>query len=563
MITINEIAKKLATGDLAVFIGAGVSKRYKEAAGVPSAGEMIELFAKKFPYIENDDDYKNGRLRFEVACQQIRQKSGEKELVEFLCKEMNKPGIRPLPSHRLLAKLPFNSYFTTNFDRLLEMAFSDYGDIYHVIIEDKDVAFWKNNKKPIVKLHGCISKRESIVAAIEDYKPFKHTKPLIDALAKTILASKTILFVGFALQDEDFVELFDELQELLGDYMGRHMAVVLEPTNEDILNWQSKGIVLENKDLTDFLNELALKLSSLSKILIHADLPDSPYLRKLHDITNCPTETTATNVFLEMLANEINSDWPLRTIIEDFQIAAQAVFEEKPNFLAFKNECDEIVTELRKCSDRMSMMQFLKNKKLERISVANSINQHAKWIKASSQILLYSQSVRVIEFLQSVPKQIQQNCTLYISECRTKSPESFYDAKQIFEKLQGTAYKKFLITDSSITYLMAKNQIQSVLMGAHAVYLDAGKMVKFVNTSGSDMIVREAAHFNVPFFVIAEKNKTKDWEDNLEKEIRYDERPFITHELENSSDYHTIEIAYDLCDRTPNMRFISEDGFDA
>jgi translation initiation factor 2B subunit (eIF-2B alpha/beta/delta family) len=83
-----------------------------------------------------------------------------------------------------------------------------------------------------------------------------------------------------------------------------------------------------------------------------------------------------------------------------------------------------------------------------------------------------------------------------------------------------------------------------------------------VNTSGSDMIAREAEKFKIPLFVIAEKKKTKEWNKDLEKEVKYIERNFITRKIQHNEDYDTIEIAYDLCDRTPNMRFISEDGFD-
>ncbi|MCL2283567.1 MAG: SIR2 family protein [Fibromonadales bacterium] len=561
MISIDEVVEKLAAGELSVFIGAGASKSYKDAPGVPSAGEMVEIFAKKFSYISDMEEYKNCNLRFEIACQKIRDINGDRDLIDILCKEMNDPNIKPLPAHKLLARLPFNSYFTTNFDRLLEIAFSNFGDIVHPIIKDKDVAFWKSNKKPIVKLHGCINNRESIVAAIEDYKPFKETKPLIDSLSKTILASKTILFVGFALQDDDFKELYRELESLLGEYMAGHMAVVINPTNADVQYWQKRGITLLDRDLTDFLNGLAFKFSNLPEL--EPSLLNNPYLKKLHEVTNCPTETMATNVFLDMLGIEIDSDWELDIIINDFRVAAEVVFKEKPNFLAFKKECDEIVAELSKCQERIEMKGFLDEKLITRKLVGNQINKHAKWIRAASQILLYSQSVRVIEFLKSVPKQIQQSCTLYICECRIKSPEPFYDAKQICENLKNTDYTKHIILDSSVTYLMKTNQVQSVLMGAHAVYVSNGKLLKFVNTSGSDMIIRESEKYQIPLFVIAEKKKTKEWEKDLEKEVKYTEGNFITREFKQKEGVGAIEIAYDLCDRTPNMRFICEDGLDA
>jgi len=562
MITIDEIAKKLEEGELVVFIGSGVSRSYKGMPGIPTAEEMVELLAREFPYIKESNEYKDHNLRFEIGCQMLKQHGGDRELINFLCKNINKPNIKPLPAYNLLSRLPFNSYFTTNFDRLLEDSFSSVENNVHVIVEDEDVAFWKSDKKPIVKLHGCINKRESIVAAIEDYKPFKKTKPLIDSLAKVILASKTILFIGFALQDEDFIVLFNELQRLLGDYMGQHMAVVVNPTERDVKHWQENGITLVNRDLTDFLNELAYKLNGLAELDKHTSFIRSPYLKKLHDVTNSPTETMAIDVFLEMLEKEINSKQTRDTIIDDFHTAAKAVFKEKPNFLAFIKECNEIVEEFKKFKDIKSMMDLLKEKKNYRDRITTEINKHAKWIQKSSQILIYSQSVRVIEFLKSVPRQVQESCTLYICECRTKSPTSFYDAKQVCMKLEDTSYKKYIITDSSVTYLMKTNQIQSVLMGAHAVYTEKGKLLKFVNTSGSDMIAREAEKFKIPIFVIAEEKKICEWNKNLEKEIKYTEKYFITRGIQIDGVDNTIEIAYDLCDRTSKMKFINENYID-
>lgn len=45
MLTIDDISIKLLRGELAVFIGAGVSRSYGNQPGVPSASELMQLFA--------------------------------------------------------------------------------------------------------------------------------------------------------------------------------------------------------------------------------------------------------------------------------------------------------------------------------------------------------------------------------------------------------------------------------------------------------------------------------------------------------------------------------------
>jgi translation initiation factor 2B subunit (eIF-2B alpha/beta/delta family) len=561
MLTIEDISKKLSQGELAVFIGAGVSRKYKNLPGIPSAGELIDIFASKFSYIKNDSQYIDKSLRFENACKKIKNTNGERELISIIMKEVNNPIIRPLPAHTLLAKLPFSSYFSTNWDTLLETACTNVSGHYPVIYEDKHVALLKNADTPIIKLHGCISNPDSIVATIDDYKPFKENKPLIDAITKVNLASKTILFLGYTLKDSDFNELYNDLYSILGQkYMGRHMAIIVEPSDKEISDWENKGITLVNHDLTDFLNELASTSKGCNDLgSYHIK---SIYLKELHNVTDCPTETIATDVFLEILRKELKSGISsVGQIVTDFESGYKAVLDKKPNFCAFESECKEILTELKKHSDIQVMLNYIEGKIAERDSSSRAINKYnTKVVKRSDSILIYSQSVRVTKFLESLTSDYQQSCTLYISECRAKCPIPFYDANQISKSLVNTGYRKLIVTDSSITYLMKTNQITKVLMGAHAVYMKEGKMVKFVNTSGSDMILKEAQKYSIPIYIIAEEKKCKIWDDNEGLKVSYlEEKKLITKSLENEG-IETLEVAYDLCDSNENVFFVCGNG---
>lgn len=561
MLTIDDIARKLSKGEVAVFIGAGVSISYGNQIGVPSSNDLINTFASKYSYIRNNSEYISGRLRFESACLKIKENNGEKELLSILMQEINKPSIRPLPAHNLLAKLPFSSYFSTNWDTLLETACADVNGSYPVIYSDEHVAMLKNGDVPIIKLHGCISNPRSIVASVDDYQPFKETKPLIEAITKVYLACKTILFLGFNLKDKDFVELYDDLNSVLGEkFMGKHMAISLNPTYEEVCAWDKKGITLLGEDLTDFLNNLALKVRGCSNDFQNYELK-STYLKELHRVTDCPTETIAINVFLEILKKEVSAGvLSVNQIVLDFEDGLKAVLKKKPNFRAFENECYEILQALNLFDSPNKMLNYLQTKENELQAISIKINKfNSEIVKRSDSVLVYSQSVRVATLLKSFPRDYQRSCTLYISECRPKCPHPFYDAIHILRSLEDTEYKKHIVTDTSITYLMKTHQITKVLMGAHAVYMKDGKMVKFVNTSGSDMILREAKNFNIPVFIIAEKKKCKEWDDKEESNISYIEEKLITKFFEDEG-VDTLEVSYDLCDSNSNTHFICEDG---
>lgn len=564
MITFEELVYKLSEGELAVFIGAGVSRTYDGKPGVPIASEMIDYFARRFSYIAALPEYKSQSLAFEKACQMIREESGDRELIDALCKQIKNPIIRPLPAHDLLAKLPFNAYFTTNFDTLLETACSRVCT-FHKIVVDSDVATWHTKDSPIIKLHGCIDNTNTIVAAVDDYRPFNETKPLIASLAKTILSCKTILFLGFSLNDTDFKDLFEELHNILGDkYMGKHVAIVKQLDKTDEETWEKDNVTYINTDLTSFLNRLALGLNDLFEIASSKEQLKSPYLKRLHEVTSCPTETIATDVFLRILSEELNSSQPVESIITDFQKASEMVYNLKPNFSAFNEECQEIEKSLLSMNNRQDMIYYLEDIEAERSSRGRKINKHsASIIKSSNQILFYSQSIRALDFMKSISRDIQESCTLYICECRTKSATPFYDAKQVCEYLHDSGYQKHIVTDSSVSYLFNTNQVQLVLMGAHTVFVDdKNKMVCFVNTAGSNSIIHEAERNNIPVYVIAEKKKIRKYSEEAIKEVNYKEGAIITKALGDCS-ANPIEITYDLCQRCSNTIFVCEDGKDA
>jgi hypothetical protein len=65
-----------------------------------------------------------------------------------------------------LAEIPFfNRFITTNWDPFLERSL----DVLVPMIEDRDLAFWDDHKRQVLKIHGCITRPYSIVATQSDY----------------------------------------------------------------------------------------------------------------------------------------------------------------------------------------------------------------------------------------------------------------------------------------------------------------------------------------------------------------------------------------------------------
>lgn len=152
-----------------------------------------------------------------------------------------------------LATIPFfKIVLTTNWDPLLERAL----DVLVPTTQDRDLAFWDDRKKQVVKIHGCVTRPHSIVATQSDYDACVEANALLFNKVRDLMATKTFLFTGYSLKDADFRELWDSIANRLGQFS--KMAYALDPfaTDEDIAYWATRGISIFRLRDTQFLEGL-------------------------------------------------------------------------------------------------------------------------------------------------------------------------------------------------------------------------------------------------------------------------------------------------------------------
>src|SRR5580698_7049964 len=108
----------------------------------------------------------------------------------------------------------FNRFVTTNWDPFIERSL----DVLGPIVEDRDLAFWDDRKKQVLKIHGCITRPYSIVATQTDYDTCMSQNPLIFNKLKDVMATKTFIFVGYSMRDADFREVWQTILHSLGHF---------------------------------------------------------------------------------------------------------------------------------------------------------------------------------------------------------------------------------------------------------------------------------------------------------------------------------------------------------
>lgn len=218
---IEQLAAKMDRNTV-LFIGSGASS----PAGLPSWWELVEWLK----------DYTNSFGGDIKAANVFLEKSQLINATSALTSELNKVGksladffnqeprceiftsATPKEIHQLIAQLPTSSIITPNYDLLLEKTFDEIGKPMEMVYKgdnDRINSILRNAFKDyIYKYHGCITNPDDIIFDFKQYNAVIHTPNIDKECLRTLIQTKTIVFIGAGLEDPDFNHIRDFLNEV-------------------------------------------------------------------------------------------------------------------------------------------------------------------------------------------------------------------------------------------------------------------------------------------------------------------------------------------------------------
>jgi hypothetical protein len=201
-----SLAESARTGALVPFMGAGVSY----TSGLPLWGDLVTSLsdAGNLPTDLRESFGALDVLDQAVVLRRLFEKDGRdfrKAVVELTTAD--RYGLAPV----LLAGLRPREAVTLNYDALYELASEDVGSPVTLLPDDPAQV----DRGWLLKLHGSVSSPSSIVLTRDDYLSFGKARAALSSLAKAMLLTRHLLFVGFGFQDDHFHELMHEVREVL------------------------------------------------------------------------------------------------------------------------------------------------------------------------------------------------------------------------------------------------------------------------------------------------------------------------------------------------------------
>lgn len=236
-----RLLEDIRAGNCVAFVGAGFSA----AAGLPSWPELVRRVADALPPDEraahratidqlmgpSDRHYSHREL--EMAAQLLFDAIGEERCRHLLRDALRSDRVPPAMQLRLkhLLGIPFRAIVTTNFDPLLPGVPPD-AVAYRRLLRTDRLGPWREATlraalglsadpsdtldtpdRPVVQLHGTLVHDATLVFTRAQYRRRLYASPAYLTVLKALLATSTVLFLGYSMRDAYLNELRAELIE--------------------------------------------------------------------------------------------------------------------------------------------------------------------------------------------------------------------------------------------------------------------------------------------------------------------------------------------------------------
>jgi hypothetical protein len=214
---IEQYSAAVLDGNAAVFAGAGLSI----PAGLVDWKALLRDIARDIGLdVRREDDL------ISIAQYHVNSRRGRHRINQQLLDEFSKRA-SITDNHRLLASLPIRTYWTTNYDTLVEDSIKDAGKTADVKRTVANLALTVHRADAVVyKMHGDISLPDQAVITKDDYETYDDKRHLFSMALQGDLVSKTFLFIGFSFSDPNLNYILGRIRRLLGENRRQHYALL-------------------------------------------------------------------------------------------------------------------------------------------------------------------------------------------------------------------------------------------------------------------------------------------------------------------------------------------------
>ncbi|WKY78749.1 SIR2 family protein [Leuconostoc lactis] len=222
---IRKFTKSIQEGNAAVFAGAGTSAE----AGFVNWKELVRPFSNEIELdIEKETDL-IGLTQYYINSKSGNRGTVNQEIVSRFSSNESETKVM-----NLLTRLPISTYWTTNYDKVIENGLKKNNRRGDIKRRTDDLATSIPDSDAIVyKMHGDVDLPQEAVISKDDYERYSDKNSLFVTALRGDLVSKTFLFVGFSFEDPNLESILGKVNILLGDNKREHYCIQKQVSEED------------------------------------------------------------------------------------------------------------------------------------------------------------------------------------------------------------------------------------------------------------------------------------------------------------------------------------------
>ena len=281
----DKYIKAINSENAAIFAGAGLSV----ATGLVNWKELLREMAEELNLnVDKEHDL------ISLAQYYENEKGGRGSINDLLIEQFTKD-VEESVNHRILASLPIKTFWTTNYDDLIEKTLEKYGKKIDIKICPENLAITKPRRDAVIyKMHGDISLSHEAVLTKDDYEGYNEKRQLFTTALQGDLVSKTFLFIGFSFEDPNLEYILSRIRILLGNHTPDHYCFFKSLSESD---YNEKENYLYDKV------KLEYKIKDLKRYGIQALLIDE--YEEITEVLNLiQTKLRRRNIFISGAAHE-------------------------------------------------------------------------------------------------------------------------------------------------------------------------------------------------------------------------------------------------------------------
>ena len=301
---VSTFVNALREGTAAVFAGAGLSR----PAGYVDWRGLLRSIARE---LQLDIDREHDLIA--LAQYHVNEKGGNRGHINQLLVDRFTSDTEITQNHSVLSRLPIKTFWTTNYDDLIERSLVEAGKIVDIKVTPTNLATTKPRRDAVVyKMHGDISQPENAVLTKDDFESFENTRHLFSISLQGELVSKTFLFLGYSFSDPNLEYVLSRIRALLGANQREHFCFFKRVSREeypdesafnyavvkqdlrlrDLRRYSITGLLVDKySEITDLLNLISTKYKR-SNVFISGAAADygtwlqSDALHFVHDLSS-------------------------------------------------------------------------------------------------------------------------------------------------------------------------------------------------------------------------------------------------------------------------------------